>query len=92
MPSILADFTRLHRGAALPLDLTDDRQYWQYIQRWYSGLAALRGIDVWEQTPFNQDGNPGADDRNPADAGVGQCQHLARTLPRLRAVRAGAPG
>ena len=25
MPSILADFTRLHRGAALPLDLTDDR-------------------------------------------------------------------
>ena len=58
MPSILADFTRLHRGAALPLDLTDDRQYWQYIQRWYSGLAALRGIDAWEQMPFDQDGNP----------------------------------
>ena len=58
MPQILADFTSLWRGAAQPADLDVDASYWLFIRNSYSGLAALRGIDLWVQNPFAADGSP----------------------------------
>ena len=53
MVQIIADFTALWRSQAQPADLDVDASYWLFIRNSYSGLAALRGIDLWVQNPFN---------------------------------------
>ena len=55
---IIADFTALWRSQAQPADLDVDASYWLFIRNSYSGLAALRGIDLWVQNPFNAEGAP----------------------------------
>ena len=58
MPSIIADFSNLHKASALPADLRTDVAYWAYIQRWFSAWAAMQGVDTWENNPFDEEGNP----------------------------------
>ena len=56
---ILADFTALHRGSALPSDLRTDTAYWAYIQRWFSAWAAMPRRWTYGKTiPFDEEGNP----------------------------------
>ena len=47
MPQIIADFTSSGAALAQPADLDVDASYWLFIRNSYSGLAALRGIDLW---------------------------------------------